>query len=167
MSVATWQVGAASRSDDLDNAREHGVTVHEGTRVLEVLFDRASSWREIKDEDAPSAMFRQVVVDASGQNGLLQNKLTCASGIRSSTRARSDLLEGAYRTPAATRARRWSSRPAAERLFLVHTAARTTCLGRRRGPFDYLFRAARIMRRRTKKRSPTSGCEEGLPRQRG
>jgi flavin-dependent dehydrogenase len=61
----------------LDNAREHGVTVHEGVRVLEVLFeDGRAIGVKIKNEDGTIREVRaRVVVDASGQNGLLQNKL--------------------------------------------------------------------------------------------
>jgi flavin-dependent dehydrogenase len=74
----TWQV-MRSQFDQmmLDNAREHGVDVHEGVRVHEVLFEgsRAAGVR-IKDDNGT---FREVparvVVDASGQNGLLMNKL--------------------------------------------------------------------------------------------
>ena len=74
----TWQV-VRSEFDQmmLTNAREHGVDVREGVRVHEVLFngDRASGVR-IKDEDGT---FRdipaRVVVDASGQNGLLMNRM--------------------------------------------------------------------------------------------
>ena len=74
----TWQV-VRSEFDQLmlNNAREHGVDVREGVRVHEVLFDgdRAAGVR-IKDEDGS---FRnvpaRVVVDASGQNGLLMNKM--------------------------------------------------------------------------------------------
>ena len=61
----------------LDNAREHGVDVHEGVRVLDVLFegDRAVGVT-IKDEDGAIREVRaKVVVDASGQNGLIMNRL--------------------------------------------------------------------------------------------
>ncbi len=61
----------------LDNAREHGVEVHEGVRVLDVLFERRPGGRR-DDSDAKAARAREVrakvVVDASGQNGLLQNR---------------------------------------------------------------------------------------------
>jgi flavin-dependent dehydrogenase len=74
----TWQV-VRSEFDQmmLDNAREHGVTVHEGVRVLEVLFeDGRAIGVKIKNEDGTIREVRaRVVVDASGQNGLLQNKL--------------------------------------------------------------------------------------------
>ena len=74
----TWQV-VRSEFDQmmLDNAREHGVDVHEGTRVLDVLMDgeRAVGVRvknaQGETEDVPA----KVVVDASGQNGLLMNRL--------------------------------------------------------------------------------------------
>jgi flavin-dependent dehydrogenase len=74
----TWQV-VRSEFDQmmLDNAREHGVDVREGIRVHDVLFDddRAVGVR-IKDHDGAMQEVRaQVVVDASGQNGLLMNRL--------------------------------------------------------------------------------------------
>src|SRR6187549_3059441 len=74
----TWQV-VRSEFDQmmLQNAREHGVAVHEGVRVHEVLFngDRAVGVR-IKDADGSMRdVHAKVVVDASGQNGLLMNRL--------------------------------------------------------------------------------------------
>ncbi len=74
----TWQV-LRSEFDQmlLDNAREHGVDVHEGTRVHDVLFDgdRAVGVK-IKGEDGVfHQVHARVVVDASGQNGLLMNRL--------------------------------------------------------------------------------------------
>ena len=74
----TWQV-VRSEFDQmmLNNAREHGVAVHEGVRVHEVLFDgdRATGVR-IKDADGQMRdVHAKVVVDASGQNGLLMNRL--------------------------------------------------------------------------------------------
>jgi flavin-dependent dehydrogenase len=73
----TWQV-VRSEFDRmmLDNAREHGVDVFEGAHVLEVLFDgeRATGVR-IRDEAGRRRDIRaQVVVDASGQAALLQNR---------------------------------------------------------------------------------------------
>src|SRR5213593_2312893 len=74
----TWQV-ARSEFDQmmLNNAREHGVTVHECTRVLEVQFeDNRAVGVTVRSEDGSSRNVRaRVVVDASGQNGLLQNRL--------------------------------------------------------------------------------------------
>ena len=74
----TWQV-VRSEFDQmmLDNAREHGVDVHEGVRVVDVLWegDRAAGVR-IRPEQGPDRdVSARVVVDASGQNGLIQNKL--------------------------------------------------------------------------------------------
>ncbi len=74
----TWQV-VRSQFDQmmLDNAREHGVDAREGVRVHDVLFDgdRAVGVT-IKDEDGTLRDVRaKVVVDASGQNGLLMNRL--------------------------------------------------------------------------------------------
>ena len=73
----TWQV-VRSEFDKmmLDNAREHGVDVHEGVRVVDVLMEgeRAVGVR-IRPKDGPDRDVRaKVVVDASGQNGLIQNK---------------------------------------------------------------------------------------------
>ncbi len=73
----TWQV-VRSEFDQmmLDNAREHGVTVHEGVRVHDVIFegDRAVGVK-IKDDEGFREVRAKVVVDASGQNGLLMNRL--------------------------------------------------------------------------------------------
>jgi flavin-dependent dehydrogenase len=74
----TWQV-VRSEFDQmmLNNAREHGVEACEGVRVHDVLFegDRAVGVR-IRGEDGGFRDVRaEVVVDASGQNGLLMNRL--------------------------------------------------------------------------------------------
>ena len=61
----------------LDNAREHGVDVQEGVRVLEVVFeaDRAVGVR-IQMEDGEQREVRaDVVVDASGQSSLIMSRL--------------------------------------------------------------------------------------------
>lgn len=73
----TWQV-VRSEFDEmmLNNAREHGVRVHQGVRVLDVLFegDRAVGV-QISDESGSVRDVRaDVVVDASGQSSLLINK---------------------------------------------------------------------------------------------
>jgi flavin-dependent dehydrogenase len=73
----TWQV-IRSEFDTmmLDNAREHGVQVHQPARVLEVLFDRerAVGVRVQKPDGFPEEVRAQVVVDASGQSTMLQNR---------------------------------------------------------------------------------------------
>jgi flavin-dependent dehydrogenase len=60
----------------LDNCREHGVRAHEQVRVLDVLFDGTRAVGvTIQDRDGVRREVRaQVVVDASGQSGLLQNR---------------------------------------------------------------------------------------------
>lgn len=73
----TWQI-RRSEFDTLmlRNAEEQGVRVHEGVRVLDVLFedDRAVGV-QIADADGASREVRaDVVVDASGQSSLLINK---------------------------------------------------------------------------------------------
>src|SRR5690242_6047900 len=73
----TWQV-IRSEFDTLmlDNAREHGVVVHQPARVLEVLFegDRAVGVRVQKEGRPPEEVRAKVVVDASGQSTMLQNR---------------------------------------------------------------------------------------------
>lgn len=74
----TWQV-VRSEFDHmlLDHAREHGVDAHEGVHVLDVLFDGSRAvgvtvrWPDRRVEDVRA----RVVVDASGQAALLQNRL--------------------------------------------------------------------------------------------
>ena len=76
----TWQV-VRSEFDQmmLDNAREHGVEVHEGVRVHEVLFEEPGNRAvgvTIRDADGSMRNVRApVVIDASGQNGLIMNRL--------------------------------------------------------------------------------------------
>lgn len=74
----TWQV-RRSEFDHmlLNNARDHGVEVFEGARVIEVLFDgdKAVGVR-VKIEDGPEQeIFSDVVVDASGQSSLIIDRL--------------------------------------------------------------------------------------------
>src|SRR5207244_8743097 len=74
----TWQV-VRSEFDQmlLNNAREHGVQAHEGVRVHDVIFegDRAVGVR-LRNEDGSTREVRaRVVVAASGQAGLIQNRL--------------------------------------------------------------------------------------------
>lgn len=73
----TWQV-VRSEFDlmMLNNAREHGVTAHEGARVLDVLFDndRAVGVRVQFADGSRREVAAKVVVDASGQTALLQNR---------------------------------------------------------------------------------------------
>ena len=73
-SSQTWQV-RRSEFDllNLNHARENRVTVTEGARVLEVVFEgsRAVGVR-VKPEDGPEKVVRsKVVVDASGQSTLI------------------------------------------------------------------------------------------------
>ena len=74
----TWQV---ERSEFdlmlLNNAREHGVDAHEGVRVLDVLFDgdRATGIRIQRPDGSIAQINAKVVVDASGQSGMLMNRL--------------------------------------------------------------------------------------------
>ena len=73
----TWQV-VRSEFDlmMLNNAREHGVEAHEGVRVRDVLFEKQRAvgvMIQLEDGTTREARAR-VVVDASGQSGLLQNK---------------------------------------------------------------------------------------------
>jgi len=76
-SSRTWQV--TRREFDqllLDNARTKGVRVHEGVRVLEVLFEgeRAVGVR-VADEAGERTVRCRVVVDAAGQSTVIQDRL--------------------------------------------------------------------------------------------
>lgn len=77
-SSQTWQV-RRSEFDHLmlDNAREHGVTVHEGARVLDVLFNgrRATGVRVRTEDGRETAVSARVVVDASGQSSPILDRL--------------------------------------------------------------------------------------------
>ena len=69
----TWQV-VRSEFDQmlLENAREHGVTAHEGVRVMDVIFENGRAVGvKLRDREVRA----RVVVDASGQNGLIANRL--------------------------------------------------------------------------------------------
>jgi len=74
----TWQV-VRSEFDHmmLEHAREHGVDVHEGAHVAEVLFDgdRAIGVRLRHAGGTLEDVHARVVVDASGQAALIQNRL--------------------------------------------------------------------------------------------
>lgn len=77
-SSQTWQV----RRDEFDemmlrNAESQGVKVHEGMRVLEVLFDgtRAKGVRVADEAGNISTIDSKVVVDASGQSAMVSSRL--------------------------------------------------------------------------------------------
>jgi flavin-dependent dehydrogenase len=73
----TWQV-IRSEFDTmmLDNAREQGVEVHQPARVLDVFFDgdRAVGVRVQHEDGSQQEVRARVVVDASGQSTMLQNR---------------------------------------------------------------------------------------------
>ncbi len=73
----TWQV-VRSEFDQmmLENAREHGVDAHEGVRVVDVLFegDRATGIAVQNADGTRQEIRAKVVVDASGQSGMLANR---------------------------------------------------------------------------------------------
>jgi flavin-dependent dehydrogenase len=74
----TWQVLREELDQMLlDNARGHGVAVHEGARVLEVLFERerAVGVRVVLDDGVERTVRAQVVVDASGQSSMIMSRL--------------------------------------------------------------------------------------------
>ncbi|MEX1229433.1 MAG: NAD(P)/FAD-dependent oxidoreductase [Planctomycetaceae bacterium] len=74
----TWQV-VRSEFDMMmfNNAREHGVEAHEGVRVLDVIFENEKAVGvKIQEPGGGTREIRaKVVIDASGQSGLLMNKL--------------------------------------------------------------------------------------------
>lgn len=77
-SSQTWQV-MRSEFDRmlLDNARDHGVQVEEGVRVLEVVFEgsRAVGVRIQREDGTEEMVPCQVVVDASGQSTVIQSRM--------------------------------------------------------------------------------------------
>lgn len=77
-SSQTWQV-LRSELDQmlLDNTREHGVEVHEGARVLEVLFEgeRAVGVRVHLEGSGEREVRAPVVIDASGQSSMIMSRL--------------------------------------------------------------------------------------------
>jgi flavin-dependent dehydrogenase len=73
----TWQVIRGEFDTMmLDNAREHGVQVEQPARVLDVLFEgrQAVGVRVQKENGAPEEVHARVIVDASGQSTMLQNR---------------------------------------------------------------------------------------------
>ncbi len=77
-SSQTWQV-RRSEFDQmmLQNAREHGVDVQEGVRVLQVLFDgeRAVGVKIQSTDGQQQDVMADVVVDASGQSSMIMSRL--------------------------------------------------------------------------------------------
>jgi flavin-dependent dehydrogenase len=74
----TWQVFRQEFDQlMLNNAREHGVEVHEGFRVLEVMFegDRAVGVRVVGEDCVEREVRASVVVDASGQSSMIMDRL--------------------------------------------------------------------------------------------
>ena len=74
----TWQVYRQEFDQMmLNNAAENGVEVHEGMRVLQVLFEgeRAVGVRVADEQGNEREVFAKVVVDASGQSGLIMSRL--------------------------------------------------------------------------------------------
>ena len=73
----TWQV-LRSEFDQmmLQNAAEQGVDVHEGVRVLDVLFDgdRARGVRIQGEDGQPREILADVVVDATGQSSMIASR---------------------------------------------------------------------------------------------
>jgi flavin-dependent dehydrogenase len=77
-SSQTWQVYRQEFDQlMLDNAREHGVDVNEGVRVLEVLFEgqRAVGVRLQEADGKEREVRAKVVVDASGQGAMIMSRL--------------------------------------------------------------------------------------------
>ncbi|MBL9093345.1 MAG: tryptophan 7-halogenase [Planctomycetaceae bacterium] len=73
----TWQVERQQFDVMmLDNAREHGVEVHEETRVVDILFDckRAVGVKIMDKNGTERVVHADVVVDAAGQSCLIQDR---------------------------------------------------------------------------------------------
>lgn len=77
-SSQTWQVYRQEFDVMmLNNAREHGVDVHEGVRVLEVIFEgkRAVGVKIVDEKGVEREVRAEVVVDAAGQSCVIQDRL--------------------------------------------------------------------------------------------
>nr|BAL53977.1 alkylhalidase [uncultured Planctomycetota bacterium] len=102
-SSQTWQV-LRSEFDDLllNNARRHGVVVHEGARVLDIAFegDRIEHLRVQHADGQEKIVWAPVIVDATGQSSLIANRLKIR---RPDPRLKKGAVwtyyEGAYRDP--------------------------------------------------------------------
>jgi flavin-dependent dehydrogenase len=97
----TWQV-LRSEFDRLmlENAQEHGVEVHQGVRVLDVIFEgNRAVGVEIQDENGTRGTIRaDVIVDASGQSSLIMNKIKLRQwDLKLKKAALWTYFEGAYR----------------------------------------------------------------------
>ena len=82
-SAQTWQVDRMKFDHMLlDNARDKGAEVHEETRVLEVSFDgdRAIGVVARFPDGSEKAIGARIVVDATGQSGLLARRLDLRDG---------------------------------------------------------------------------------------
>ncbi|MBX7105511.1 MAG: tryptophan 7-halogenase [Gemmataceae bacterium] len=77
-SSQTWQVLRSEFDQNmLNNARDHGVEVHEGARVLDVSFEngRATGVRVVPEGGSEQHVSARVVVDASGQSSMILDRL--------------------------------------------------------------------------------------------
>ena len=95
-SSQTWQVTRQEFDEMmLDNAREHGVDVREGVRVLDVVFEgeRAVGVRVADEAGQESVVRGGVIVDAAGQSGIILDRL--GLGIPCSRRPPSGPIGGA------------------------------------------------------------------------
>ena len=155
----TWQV-VRSEFDQmmLDNAREHGVDVHEGARVLDVLFegDRAVGVTDQARGRRDREVRAKVVVDASGQNGLISEPAPAARLGSGAQQGRDLDLLGRRLPRHRPRRRRDDRHPdrQQERLVLVHPAAQQHRQRRRRRAVRLPVQGPRrTTSRRTTKRS--------------
>jgi flavin-dependent dehydrogenase len=74
----TWQVRRSEFDEVLiNNARDHGVRVHEGSRIMEVLFDgdRAVGVRVQQEDGSEREVRASVIIDASGQSSMIMDRL--------------------------------------------------------------------------------------------
>ena len=105
--------GAAREFDKmlLENAREHGVDVQEGVRVLEVLFegqravgvrDSGRRWHAARRAGRCGRRCQRAKLDDHEPAGIAR------MGSRAEEGGAVDVLEGANAIPAKTKARRWS-----------------------------------------------------------
>ena len=167
----TWQV-VRSEFDQmmLDNAREHGVDVHEGVRVS-TCCSRAtarSASRSRTTDGTLREVRAKVVVDASGQSGLLQNRLQAARLGSDAEQGRDlDLLGRRLPRHRPRRGRdAWSSRRANKNGWFWYIPQHDNIVSVGVvAPFDYLFKRPRraTSRPTTKKSSAARRSSSASP----
>ena len=158
----TWQV-LRSEFDKmmLDNAREHGVEVHEGVRVLEVLFEgeRAVGVR-VQDEDGTRARSARQGRRRRQRAELDDRQPLQAARWRSGAEERGacgPTWKAPIATPGATKGPRWSCRRQGKKGWFWYIPLHNNIVSVGVvAAFDYLFEPTAAITRRSTTKSSTA-----------